>query len=130
MAAAPATAAAALALLISATDRLVYQGFDLGQLVGATGDANCFLLTTNQGASPIAFFVSASTTTPNAATTAIAQKMRALGLTVCRYVAADTTLSFMTGVGSNGAWGSLLTVPTQDEWIAALVSLLPQETIS
>ena len=130
MAAAPATAAAALALLIAPSGRLNYQGFDLGQLVSATGDANCLLLTTNQGAPPLAIFVSAATATPAAGTIAIAQGMKALGLSVCRYVANTTTLYVMNGVGANGAFVALDITPSQDEWISVLASLAPQEVIS
>lgn len=131
MAAAPANAAAALTLLTGTpTGKLVFQGFDLGQLVGATNDANCILLNSNQGIAPSVLFVSAATDTPGAGVIAIAQNFRLAGCSVYRYVVSTTNLQVMNGVGANGAFVSYAIAPTQDEWIAGLVSLFAQEVMS
>ena len=130
MAAAPATAAAALALLTNTTGRIVALGFDLGQIVGATGDASCLLVTKNQnGAAPVAVFVSAATASAGAGVLGIARNMRALGITVLRYVISTTDIQAMVGAGPNAAFVSAGIAPTDTEWIDIMAGIMVRDTV-
>ena len=126
MAAAPASAAAALALLTSQTGKLVCQGFDLGQLVGATNDANCLIVTRahSRGETPVALFVSAATSVASAGVLAIARNFRVMGIEVARYVISTTDLQAMTGTDATATFSSYAIAPTDVEWIDAMNALL------
>lgn len=131
MAAAPASAAAALALLVSATGKIVAQGFDLGQIVGATGDASCLLFTRQvNGSSPTVMFVSAATSTAGAGVIALAQSFSAQGFAVLRYVISTTDLQALIGKGAGGAFASQVIAPTDVEWIDAVNFLSERMALS
>lgn len=126
MAAAPASAAAALTLLTNQTGKIVAQGFDLGQLVGATNDANCLLVTRTHGngANTFAIFISAATSVASAGVLAIARNFRSMGLDVARYVISTTDLQQMSGPDATATFSSYAIAPTDVEWIDAINALL------
>jgi hypothetical protein len=120
MAAAPATAAAALVILNNATGKIVAVGaFDLGQVVGATNDASCLIFSRdhNNGANLYAMFVSAATSVASAGVLAVARSMRGVGINVIRYVISTTDLQTMTGPDATATFVSAALAPTDVEWI-------------
>jgi hypothetical protein len=126
MAAAPASAAAALALLVAPTGKLVCQGFDLGQLVGATNDANCLLISRahGNGANAFAIFVSAATASASAGVLTIARNLRSMGIDVARYVISTTDLQVMSGADATSTFASYAIAPTDDQWIDYMNTIL------
>lgn len=125
MAAAPANAAAALALLITTTNKLDYLAFDLGQIAGATNDANCFLFTTDKnGDGHGALFVSAATASASAGVLAIARAMAAIGLVVYRYVCSTTEIQAFGGPDATGVFTQYAVTPTDVEWIDGIHAMM------
>lgn len=127
MAAAPATAAAALALLTNQTGKIVAQGFDLGQLVGATNDASCLLISRQHaGTNAYAIFISAATAVASAGVLTIARAMRGMGIDVARYVISTTDLQVMSGPDASAVFTSYAITPTDVEWIDAMNAITEQ----
>ena len=127
MAAAPASAAAALALINNNTGKIDQVGFDLLQLVGATNDANCLFISSDKKADPGSIiFVSAATVSASAGVLAIARSMSALGLDIYRYVISTTELQQFLGPDATGVFVQYAVCPTDVEWIDALHALLYQ----
>lgn len=126
MAAAPASAAAALALLVAPTGKLVCQGFDLGQLVGATNDANCLAISRAHSSSAPTFviFISAATSVASAGVLAIARNFRSMGIDVARYVISTTDLQVMSGPDATSTFSSFAIAPTDVEWIDYMNTIL------
>jgi hypothetical protein len=125
MAAAPASAAAALALLVATTGKIKARGFDLGQIVGATNDASCLMLATDKsGAIHIAMFISAATASAGAGVLAIAQNFESMGISCLRYVISTTELQLFTGTDAAGTFVQQMITPTDVEWIDAMRFLL------
>ena len=125
MAAAPASAAAALTLLTNTTGKIKAKAFDLGQLVGATNDASCLLLSQDKrGGLDVAMFISAATASAGAGVLAIAQTFEANGITCLRYVISTTELQLFTGTDAAGSFVQQMITPTDVEWIDAVRFLL------
>ena len=131
MAAAPATAAAALALLTTTTGKVNAVGFDLGQIVGATNDASCLMLTKEKtGTNTYFMFVSAATSTADAGVVAIARKMKAAGADVFRYVIGDTALQTFSGPDATATFSNSVVVPSDYEWLDAVNNIMENHAIA
>jgi hypothetical protein len=127
MAAAPASAAAALALLTNQTGKIVAQGFDLGQLVGATNDASClFISRQHTGTNAYAIFISAANSVASAGVLTIARAFRSMGVDVARYVISTTDLQAMSGPDATATFASYAIAPTDVEWIDAINAITEQ----
>ena len=119
MAVAPTTAAAALALMTNATGKIVAQGFDLGQLVGATNDASCLFFTQNKMPDQaMIMFVSAATASASAGVLTIARAFSATGITVYRYVISTTELQTLGGPDAAAVFTQVVSQNNTDyEWV-------------
>lgn len=127
MAAAPANAAAALVLLTNTSGKLAELAFDLGQLVGATNDANCFLFTQDKnGDGHSVLFVSAATASASAGVLTIARAMAAIGIAVYRYVCSTTEIQYFNGPDATGVFTQYAVTPTDVEWIDGIRAMMAQ----